>query len=155
MIASSQGDEAALAGLKALAAHNEIAGLVNHLGRWLDEDLLADPHAMFTLDVSVQTPGGSVQGIDLVAAQARRTHSSEQRTQHFITNLLIELHGDLATVRSNLFITFTDRATSNDPRFMGGDQRFEVVWTPQGWRISRMEITPVWRSGPWQRQPDA
>ena len=86
-----------------LIDRNEIADLVSRLGIWLDDKRFDDGRSIFTEDATATTPGGSVQGVDLMAEQARRNHDVE-RTQHVITNVLIDLEGDRATVREALRI---------------------------------------------------
>jgi hypothetical protein len=134
--------------LRELADRNEITDLVSRLGLWLDEKRFDEATSIFTEDVAAQTPGGTVQGIALVAEQARRNHATVERTQHIITNVLIDLDGDHATVQANLLVTFAYHADTPGPHFTLGERyRFEAIRTPQGWRLSRLRITPVWTSG--------
>lgn len=127
-----------------LIDRNEIVDLVSRLGLWLDEKRFDDAPSVLTEDAAVDTPGGSVQGIELVAEQARRNHSVD-RTHHVITNVLVDLDGDRATVRANLIATFVQRADAPESHFAVGERyRFEAVRTQNGWRLSRVEVTPVW-----------
>ena len=124
-----------------------ITDLVSRLGLWLDEMRFDDPRSLFTEEVTVATLGGQAEGIDRAVAQARRNHAVE-RLQHVITNVLIDLDGDRATVGANLVVTFVPRADDPASQFALGERyRFEAVRTAQGWRLSRVEIRPVWRSG--------
>ncbi len=134
--------------LQELVDRNEITDLISRLGLWLDEKRFDEARSIFTEDVAAQTPGGSVQGIELVADQARRNHSAFAETQHVITNVLIDLDGDRATARANLIVTFVQRADAPRPHFALGERyHFEVARTSQGWRFSRVQTTLVWRSG--------
>ena len=131
-----------------LVDRDAIADLVGRLGLWLDEKRFDEARSIFTEDATADTPGGSVRGLGLVAEQARRNHSDFERTQHAITNVLIDLDGDRATVRANLIATFVQRADAPGSQFTLGERyRFVAVRTPEGWRFSRVEVTPVWRSG--------
>jgi SnoaL-like domain len=130
--------------LQELTDRQAITDLVSRLGQWLDERRFDDPRSILTEDVTVATAGGAAQGIDRVAAQARRTHDVEG-LQHVITNVLIDLDGDRATVRANLIVTFVPRADAPDSNTMRGERyRFEAVRTPRGWRLSRVEVDPIW-----------
>ena len=134
--------------LRELADRSEVTELASRLGLWLDEQRFDEARSIFTEDVVVQTPGGESQGIALVAEQARRNHAGYARTQHVITNILVELDGDRATVRANLIVTFVHRADAPEQHFALGERyQFEVVRTPQGWRFSRVHVSPVWSTG--------
>jgi hypothetical protein len=125
-----------------LADRLAITDLVSHLGLWLDEKRFDDARSVLVEDVSVSTPGGQAQGIERVVAQASRNH--EDDTQHAITNVLIDVDGDRATVGANLVVTFARdgaRIATHGERY-----RFQAVRTPEGWRLSRIEVKPVWRA---------
>jgi SnoaL-like domain len=130
--------------LQELTDRQAITDLVSRLALWLDEARFDDPRSILTEDVTVATAGGSAQGIDRVAAQARRTHDVEG-LQHVITNVLVDLDGDRATARANLIVTFVPRADAPDAHSMRGERyRFEAVRAPEGWRLSRVEVDPIW-----------
>lgn len=130
--------------IQELADRSEIAELVARLGAWLDRRQLDEPDAIFDAGVAVSTPGGVAEGIDAVVAQATRNHAAHP-TQHVITDLLIDPDeaGERATASANLIVTFA----SDPPLQLGERYRFEVVRSAAGWRLARVEVTPVWRSG--------
>jgi hypothetical protein len=137
-----------LARLQELADRADLIDLVARLGRWLDERRFDDGDEIFTDDATVETPGGRAQGRQALTAQARRNHIRYDRTQHVTSNILVDLDGDRATVRSNLIATFVrDSATSEPALTIGERYRFQAVRGPEGWRFSKIEVTPVWRSG--------
>lgn len=128
-----------------LAARNEITDLVYRLGVSLDDGRFDELRSIFTEDSTASTPGGSVEGIDALIAQASRNHSREQRNHHVITNVLIDLDGEQAKVRANLVVTFARDAV---PYFTLGEvYRFDAKRTSDGWRLSRVASTPVWTTG--------
>jgi 3-phenylpropionate/cinnamic acid dioxygenase small subunit len=129
--------------LRDLTDRREITDLVSRLGLWLDEGRFDEAPAILTPDVAVSTPGGQAQGIERVVAQARRNHQ-HAHLQHVISNVLIDLDGDRAAVRANLVVTFADDAVSSQ---QGERYRFDAVRTPAGWRLSRVEVVPVWKIG--------
>jgi hypothetical protein len=101
-----------------------------------------------------RTPGGEARGRDAVVAQARRNHGPDQPIQHVITNPVIELDGDRATVRANLVVHFAEPLADGRPLLapaiqftLGEIYRFHVVRTPDGWRFARIETSPVWMAG--------
>jgi ketosteroid isomerase-like protein len=117
----------------------DISDLISRLGRWLDDKDFDDARSVLTENVTVSTPGGQAEGIDRVVAQASRNH--QVPTQHLITNVLVDLDGDFATATANLLVTFAGSVLDRQ----GERYRFGVARTPDGWRLSRIEVTPVWR----------
>ncbi|MCO5995048.1 nuclear transport factor 2 family protein [Actinoallomurus rhizosphaericola] len=123
--------------------HALLFDLVNRLGLWLDEKRFDEARTVFTEDATADTAGGSVRGIDALAAQARRSHPPEVVTQHFITNPLIAVDGDRATIDANLLVVFAGPAQR---RILGERYRLEAARTPDGWRLSRVAADPVWET---------
>ena len=115
------------------------------LGRFLDERDFDALRGLFTSDATVTTPGGTAIGHDELVDQARRRHSLDDGIQHIITNTLIELDGDRASVRANLLVSFA-RAGAGDPKpfLLGEVYRFELQRVGEGWRITTLRSTPVW-----------
>ncbi|MEU0507274.1 nuclear transport factor 2 family protein [Nocardia sp. NPDC005998] len=139
--------------LRELVDRNEITALVDRLGSTLDEGRFDDFRAIYTADATAKTPGGRADGVDALIAQASRNHTDDKRVQHFISNVIIDLHGDTADVRANLIATFSPTVTAEprtapEPQFTLGEvYRFDAVRTAEGWRLSRVETTPVWSTG--------
>jgi hypothetical protein len=136
-----------------------VADLITRLGLMLDEKRFDEAPTILGDDVTVRTPGGSSRGPDAVVAQARRNHTV--RTQHVITDVLINLDGDRADARANLIVTFvpnSDRPEAGlvigeseqpESRLMIGERyRFEAVRAEQGWRLTRIEVTRLWSTKP-------
>lgn len=125
----------------------DLTDLVSRQGLWLDERRFDESASIFTSDATVETQGGRAEGLTALTAQAERNHARFARTQHVTSNVLISLAGDVATVRANLVATFVHETTDPEPTFTLGERyHFEAVRTPAGWRFSRVEVTPVWRS---------
>ena len=129
--------------LRTLVDRSEIVGLVDRLGRWLDERRWNEAPSLFTADATAETPGGVARGRDALVAQARRNHDGHP-TQHVISNHIVELDGDRATVDANLIVTF---AVPGAPSQLGERYRFEARRTDAGWRLASVHVRPLWRSG--------
>ena len=115
-----------------LIDRQDITDLISRLGLWLDGDTtLEQARAILAEDVSIATPGGVQQGIEGTVEQARGNH--QVRTQHVISNVLIDLDGARATAGANSIITFPDRTSI-------GRYAFETRRTPDGWRLTRIEV---------------
>jgi SnoaL-like domain len=146
--------------IEQLGDRQAIADLIARVGVMLDQKRFEEAPSILADDVTVQTPGGSSRGRAAVMAQAERSHTV--RTQHLITDVLIELDGDTAQARANQVATFApDRPESrllingveqSDAYFtVGGRYRFEAVRTGDGWRLTRIESETVWSSRPQSR----
>jgi hypothetical protein len=148
--------------LQQLADHYEISDLVSRLGLVLDEGRFDEMRSLLVEDATARTPGGTAEGRDAMIAQASRNHRPDQPIQHLITNLLVDLDGDRADARANLVVHFgpPDGATAGPVApgpgaplappvefTLGEVYRFELVRTPEGWRFSRIETSPVWTAG--------
>jgi hypothetical protein len=139
--------------LQELADRADLADLLARQGLWLDEQRFDDAATIFTEDATVHTQSGQSQGLQALTAQAHRVHADFAAVQHVTSGVLIDIDGDRATVRANLIATFVRDAAAPEPAAAIGERyRFEAVRTPQGWRFSRLEVTPVWRSGDIPRQ---
>ena len=148
--------------LQQLVDRNEIADLVHRLGVVLDDGHFDDLRSLLVEDATVRTPGGTAEGREAVIAQASRNHPPEQPIQHVITNIIVDLDGGRAQARANLVVYFGPLAGAPDSavplappvEYMTGEvYRYELVRTSEGWRFSRIQTTPVWRSGTPFRLP--
>lgn len=135
--------------LQALTDRAEIEDLVHRLGTYLDERRFDDLSAILVEDATARTPGGLAEGRDAMLAQARRNHPAEDRIQHVISDVLIDLDGDEATVRANLVATFIRADTASLPHMVLGEiYRLRARRTADGWRLSGVETQPVWATEP-------
>ncbi|MFA1540192.1 nuclear transport factor 2 family protein [Actinomadura monticuli] len=119
--------------------HRQLSALVTRLGRWLDGESPGDGRALFTEDAEAHTPGGVAKGLDALIEQARRNHTVP--TQHFITDRLVDVDGDRAAISANLLVVF---AHEGGPRLLGERYDLEAARTDGGWRLSRVQASPVW-----------
>jgi 3-phenylpropionate/cinnamic acid dioxygenase small subunit len=122
----------------------ELTELVSRLGRFLDERRWDEAPALFTADATATTPGGVSQGRDALVAQAARNHTA--RTQHLITNCVIDLDGDHAAIGANLLVTFAPEGEVQAPTQQLGERyAFTAARTGEGWRLASVAVRPLWR----------
>ena len=119
---------------------SELTDLVARLGRCLDEKRYEQMPTVFAPDAEVNTPTGSAKGLDAVIEKARTNRPDGVSSQSFITNPLIEVNGDTATIEANLFAVFI----GSNPRFFGERYHLTATRTPDGWRIIRVTGVPLW-----------
>lgn len=118
----------------------------DRLGHWLDDKRWDDGPSLLAEDVTVATPGGSAQGIEAVVDQARRNHSVDA-THHIMATIDVDVDGDQATARANSIATFVPSAGRPRACLIHGERyRFRAVRTSDGWRLSRVEVSPVWEA---------
>jgi SnoaL-like domain len=144
---TSTNQQDALAGLIDRAA---IADLIHRLGVILDEKRFDELGSIFVPEATVTSPGGHAEGIDAIAAQARRNHRPDLHTQHLATDLVVDLDGDSAQARGNYIGVFATRngSLASAPQFqIGSVYRFGLVRTTDGWRMRSMEMHPTWAAG--------
>ncbi|MFB4267102.1 nuclear transport factor 2 family protein [Nonomuraea sp. GTA35] len=131
----------------------DVTQLIYRLYACMDEGRFAGLSSVFSDDISVRTPGGLATGREAVIAQASRNHSTTERVQHFVHNPLVEVDGDHATVRADVIVTFTpdgtpDGRTAPEPRYTLSERfHYEATRSSEGWRLSRVDGTPVWARG--------
>jgi hypothetical protein len=132
-----------------------IGDLISRLGQMLDEKSFDKATSVLTEDIVVATSGGSSVGLAQVIDQAERNHRGV--TQHVITNVLIDLHGDRAEASANLIATFWPDPRRPDGTFAVRDRyRFDAIRTESGWRLQRIEAGPQWHnSGRVDAEDDA
>jgi hypothetical protein len=120
------------------------SSLVARLNEWLDKGSFAENTGIATIyakDASVQSPRGSAQGLDAIIAYALTHSVSGEHTQHFATDILVELQGDSATIQANLMVYFY-RSGASPHRTAGLRYQFIAVRTREGWRFSQATILP-------------
>ena len=82
---------------------------------------------------------------DDVLALLQRALSQLPMSQHFVTNIEVDLHGDRATVRAK-FYNPMQLPRVKDPTYCGGNYHHEVVRTSEGWKSCRLTEESLWFS---------
>ncbi|MDV7354272.1 nuclear transport factor 2 family protein [Rhodococcus oxybenzonivorans] len=125
----------------------EIAELMYRYARAVDTKDWALLTSVFTEDAhldysSVGYPPGPR---DEVVALLRDALTQVPLTQHFVTNIEIDLDGATAKVRAMFFNPMQLPGVSG-MTYCGGNYHHEVVRTPDGWRSARLREESLWFS---------
>ncbi|HEY3503494.1 MAG TPA: nuclear transport factor 2 family protein [Actinocatenispora sp.] len=129
--------------LRTLAGRAELHDLLLSLGRALDERRFADLNTILTQDATGATRNGAGSDRDVLIAQIEAGNKDYARLLHRFSNVLTEVDGDTATIRA--YITaLSGRADSLVPASRRyGLAHIKAVQTPNGWRISELNVEPV------------
>lgn len=70
------------------------------------------------------------------------------RTQHYVANMLVDVHDDVVSGRGNLVAIHVHDSASPDRHFdLGGVIRFEARRIGGDWHLDRLGLEVVWRGG--------
>jgi hypothetical protein len=133
--------------LQQLADYLEIVELANRYGRYADEGRFVDQADIYTDDVVIERESGAItiQGLEAHHQSAAQSRDVFARTQHVITNVMVDLHGDRADGRTNLVATHLfDLDHPELYWIVKGFYVFEAARTPKGWRFSRRALYRTW-----------
>nr|AXL06043.1 nuclear transport factor 2 family protein [uncultured bacterium] len=129
----------------------DITQLIYRFYACMDEGRFDDLRSVFSEKVTAPTPDGSVvEGPDAVIAQASRAHSPEERSQHLVHNVLVEVDGDKADVRADVIAILSEgdapegRLAPEPGYTVSMRMRYEVVRAPHGWCVSSIKGDLVW-----------
>lgn len=102
---------------------------------------------LFTDDAEIVLPFASYPVTELVRT-SEEIFAPFQATHHMIGNVAIRIDGDTASSRQYVRATHVhDVTASNRHADVGGWYDWQYRRTPQGWRISRYELTFVFTDG--------
>lgn len=133
--------------LQTLADRAGLHDLLLHLGRALDEHRFDDLNCVLTKDATGATRNGTGSGRDILIAQIEAGNKDYARLLHRFSSVLIEVTGDVATVRAYI-IALSGHADSLEPASRRyGLARIKAVRTPDGWRINELTVEPVFVVG--------
>jgi 3-phenylpropionate/cinnamic acid dioxygenase small subunit len=127
----------------------EIRELLFRYARGVDTQDWALLTSVFTPDAqldytSVDGPAGSR---DEVVAWLAQALTPVPMTQHFVTNIEIDLQGDRASVRA-MFYNPMQLPGIDGLAYSGGNYHHQVVRTPEGWRSERLVEETKWSVNP-------
>ncbi|KAH7129696.1 hypothetical protein B0J13DRAFT_563248 [Dactylonectria estremocensis] len=88
---------------------------------------------------------GEVVGRDKIAAISGGAEDRFQGLQHSMTNMNFTVNGDEASGTCYLWFAATmDTSKPHEYHAFGGPYKFNFKRTPEGWRISRMQLKKIW-----------
>ena len=121
-----------------------VTDLVTRLYALLDEGRYDELGSVYAADIELEFPSAHMHGLDEAVAMARTRGERYDRAQHITTDLLAEVDGDRATVRTNHWAIHVHAGG----RFEAGlVHRFDAARTPDGWRLTRGRAEVIWRAG--------
>ncbi|TYB39745.1 nuclear transport factor 2 family protein [Micromonospora sp. AP08] len=122
----------------------EVAELVARLAWALDERRFDDLRSVYAPDAETHSPRGTLRGIEDIVDVVRRTSPEEVLTQHFNTDVVVDLDGDRAEVGAHQLVYFFHEGEVPH-RMAGLRTRYTAVRTPTGWRLAQAQISPLWQ----------
>jgi 3-phenylpropionate/cinnamic acid dioxygenase small subunit len=134
-----------------LTDRSELTDLVYRLGAALDERRFEDLRTIYSDQARFEfSDNPEIGDLDSAIANAEKMATHFEHTHHVITNPIIELNGDSATIRTNLVATHVLRNTRPGEHYDAGMvYRFTAVKTAAGWRLSHVKLQRIWSNGRW------
>lgn len=123
----------------------EIMDLLARYARGVDTKDWALWREVFTADARIDyRSAGAIEGDrETVARWLETTLRAFPMTQHYITNIEIELDGDAARVRA-MFYNPMRFPGADELSYCGGYYHHEMVRTPEGWRSRMLREENAW-----------
>jgi len=111
--------------------------------------------SVFTPDAHLDysSAGFGAGSRDEVVGMLEQALSTLPMSQHFITNIEIELDGDRADVRA-MFYNPMQLPGMAEMSYCGGSYHHNVVRTPEGWKSERLVEHNQWFVNPMPRADD-
>ncbi|HLT15827.1 MAG TPA: nuclear transport factor 2 family protein [Acidimicrobiales bacterium] len=133
----------------------EIHELLARYGRAVDDRDWDLYRSLFTPDAHIDyTSAGAIAGtVDEVVAYLRDALGAMPWTQHYLTNVEVDLDGDEATARAMFFNPLQIPGLA-EPSSCGGWYLHRLVRTPDGWRSRQLVEDLRWFvNSPFTRDP--
>jgi hypothetical protein len=129
----------------------DLTELVYRFYDYMEKHRFDDLDQVLDAKVVAKDPGGGpIEGRDNVVANVTAAAKQEDRTQHVITNVIVDVTGDKAKVQAAVEQLFGSSTTPKgkiapEPTMtLSSTMHFESVRTAQGWRISRIDGDLLW-----------
>ncbi|MFE3190088.1 nuclear transport factor 2 family protein [Nocardia sp. NPDC059240] len=135
--------------VRELRDQRDIAALFDTFFFFEDRKSMNDEWAesIFTSDVLLELPPEDYRGIDGLAEHMTEVVALFGPTHHVTTDCHADVHGDIAVVRLNLTATHRHVTADSPPLLVWGYIEADARRTFAGWRLSRMKLTKVLRTG--------
>ncbi|HEY0803498.1 MAG TPA: nuclear transport factor 2 family protein [Pseudonocardiaceae bacterium] len=141
--------------VRRLTDRADLADLADRYLRALDDGVFDQARAgsVFTDDVELHFPPGDHSGIAGVVEFTRGFMRHWARTHHTVSNYVVELDGDRATIAWNVIAVHVHHGAPPPPAsaahfHLGGRFDGAAVRTRHGWRLRRLALRVVWTAGP-------
>lgn len=135
--------------ITALADRQEINDLVVRYSTALDTRDWALLETCFIADPVFDADGfPPINDFQSIRDNASRALAGLDASQHYVTNIAIELDGDKASVVAYLQAQHVRSSAVGGPNLLiAGVYRDDVVRTAAGWRFSHRRLTVTWTEG--------
>ena len=143
-------------GLKEIIEKTQVADLLTRYFAAVDDKRI-DIHivkATFTSDAKIIRPDGSeMVGQESILHGHIKSFARFKATHHVITNFIVDINNDIATLRSNIianhmWVDNEDNPSLNNKYFLAdGVLSAKAVKLNHQWRISELRNNVVWRTG--------
>ena len=108
----------------------------------IDAGDIAAVEALFTVDATYDFMGNERQGRENIARRLRRALSDFDRTSHHVSNALIEVAGEAASLSAGLY-AYHLRKVGTEPWHFWGRYTQDLVRIDGQWRIARMALIGI------------
>ena len=131
--------------LRAVHDRLELHELLARYARAVDDREWDLYRSVFTEDAHIDytSAGGIAGGRDEVVAFLAEAFAAVPWAQHYVTNVEVDLDGDIAEVRA-MFYNPMQLPGMDAPSFCGGRYHHQVVRTEDGWRSRRLVEENRW-----------
>jgi hypothetical protein len=137
--------------LKELTDRSELVDLLYRLGAALDEKRYDDLRTIYSDRAGFEfADTADVGDLETAIDNAKKMGKHFAHTHHVMTNPIVEIDGDNATVRTNLIATHVYRDDKPGEHYdVGIVYHFMAVRTARGWRFSHVKLQRIWSNGRW------
>jgi uncharacterized protein (TIGR02246 family) len=136
------------AGLQRLLDEADIRELILTFGRALDAKDWEAYGNVFTEDGQFEIMGQRRYGRAEIVAGPARDLARFEVLQHLLSNLSVQVDGDVATASAYLLGIHVPRAAEPASHAdIGAGYIYEAVRTPDGWRFSSVALDVLWTAG--------
>ena len=133
---------------QALSDRAELTDLIALLYVLLDEQRYDELDAVYAQHAVLEVPAGVLTGLDEIKSMAASRAEAYGRMQHLSSDVLVEVAGDRAVLRTN-HLSFHVSSGDQTQHFDAGIvHRIEAIRTAEGWRIDRLGGEVIWMANP-------
>ena len=126
----------------------EIIGLLSEYAACLDERRFDDLPRIFTETGAIVFPGGAIRGATQLRTRTAADLERYHLTQHVVSNQLVSVNGEHATLRANAIGTHViEPGHPSRISVAGGRYLCDLVRTPGGWRFESITPQYLWFAG--------